>query len=619
MQDLKTAFQQALHAAAAHIGIDDMSVNTIPVQDVPDNKPGDYGSPVAFGLAKKLRQNPAQIAQQLVTNLAPPAGIGIVEAVGPYINAHVDPSAFVQSVLAMPLTPAAHGAKVIVEHTSVNPNKEAHVGHLRNICLGDASARLLRAAGYTVEVQNYIDDTGRQAAESLFAVSYFDAHYDPEAGPKYDHWLGELYVNLGQAKETDAEAIETGVREVMHQLEAGKLRNEVARIVKAQLATCYRLGVAYDLLVWESDVVASGFLARGLAVLQQSEFVSKPEAGKYAGALVMNVSEFIPGLEEPNVVLVRSDGNAMYVAKDIGYHYWKLGILTGLRFAAFDTQPSGQVLYSSDPDGDAAPDGHTFAGADNVVNVIDVRQSHPQQIVKTALSLHDANGSQGSQDSDKLHHLAYEVVTLEGKAMSGRKGITLSIDEVIDEAIRRAKAVVQDKNPDLPNIDTVAEQVGIGALRFGMLKSEAKRMIDFRWEQALSLQGDSAPYIQYAHARACSILRAAEAEKIDTGSADWELLSGLELSLAKVVARLPEVITQAANAHAPHIMAQYLLELATAWNGYYNHKDDQGKSDTQVLKAVSGLKEARLALVHKLKDALATGLMTLGIDAPEAM
>jgi arginyl-tRNA synthetase len=229
--------------------------------------------------------------------------------------------------------------------------------------------------------------------------------------------------------------------------------------------------------------------------------------------------------------------------------------------------------------------------------------------------MHDGGG----QDSDKLHHLAYEVVTLEGQAMSGRKGITLSIDEVIDEAVRRAKAVVQDKNPELPNIDTVAEQVGIGALRFGMLKSEAKRIIDFRWEQALSLQGDSAPYVQYAHARACSILRAAEAEEIDISQADWNLLTGLEVTLAKAIARLPEVIMQAADAHAPHIMAQYLLELATAWNGYYNHKDNQGKSDTQVLKAVSGLKEARLALVQKLKEALATGLMTLGIDAPEAM
>lgn len=621
MQDLKVALQHALHTAIHQLAPDTLDVASIPVQDVPADKPGDYGSPVAFSLAKTLRKNPAAIAQEIIAKLELPAGIGRVEAVGPYINAHVDAAAFVQGVVDLPLQLPATNQKVFVEHTSVNPNKEAHVGHLRNICLGDAIARVFRAAGYNVEVQNYIDDTGRQAAETLFAVKYFNASYDPASGQKYDHWLGELYVKLGQAKETDGEAIERGVSEVMHQLEAGQLRKDIAAIVRSQLQTCYALGAEYDLLVWESDIVDGGFLSRGLDVLKKSPYVSQPSAGKYAGALVMDVSKFLPGLEESNVVLVRSDGNAMYVAKDIGYHYWKAGFLSGMTFARFDEQPSGKVLYSSDPAGDPNPDGKHFADADKLINVIDVRQSHPQQIVKTALELHDSHNTFDGQteDDDMLHHLAYEVVTLEGQAMSGRKGITLSIDEVIDEATRRAKAVVQEKNPELANIDQVAKQVGIGALRFGMLKSEAKRIIDFRWEQALSLQGDSAPYVQYAHARACSILRAAEEAGVDVAKADWSQLGELELNLAKTIARLPEVIAQAASNYAPHVMAQYLLELANAWNSYYNHRDQHGKPDTQVLKAADGLKEARVALVSKLKDALTAGLETLGIAAPEAM
>lgn len=605
--DVKTELKAALEAAVNQLGVSAEA----PVQSVPEGKAGDYGSPVAFALAKELKTNPAAIAQQILANLSLPTGVARAEAVGPYLNFHVDPAAFVRRVIEADAAPGRKEQKAIVEHTSVNPNKEAHVGHLRNIVLGDACARILRAAGFDVEVQNYIDDTGRQAAESLFAVAYFDAHYD--GSEKYDHWLGELYVRLGQAKAHDAEAIEAGVSEVMHRLERGELRNEVAEVVRSQLETFNTLGAEYDLLVWESDVVAAGFLAQGLDILKGSAYVASPAEGKYAGAFIMDVSDFIPGLEEPQVVLVRSDGNAMYVAKDIGYHYWKSGMFAGLTYSTFAVQPSGKVLYSSAPGGEARIPGHDFAHGDTLINVIDSRQSHPQQIVKAALQMAD------DVRPHELHHLAYEVVTLEGQAMSGRKGITLAIDTVINEAKKRARAVVAEKNPDLASIDEVARQVGIGALRFAMLKSEAKRVIDFRWEQALSLQGDSAPYVQYAHARACSILRTAEQAAITLEEADWGKLGALEVKLAQEVARLAEVIESAAAHYAPHMVAQYSLDLATAWNGYYNHKGADGKPDTQVVRAEPGLREARLALVQKVRDTLAAALALLGIEAPEEM
>ena len=630
MQTLKSQLKHALADALQKLEVDAPDPNfQIAIQEVPEGKAGDYGSPVAFGLAKILRKNPAAIAQEIIQGLDLPPGVQKAEAVGPYINFFVDPATFVQNTAMVDVSPPeqnkkAPTKKAIVEHTSVNPNKEAHVGHLRNIVLGDACARILKAAGYEVEIQNYIDDTGRQAAESIFATTYFKAQYD--GSKKYDHWLGELYVKLGEAKETDAEAIEEGVSEVMHRLERGELRTKVEDVLRSQLETYYALGVEYDLLVWESDIVHSGFLAQALDVLKNSDNVFEPKEGKFAGALVMDVSSFLPGLEEPLVVLVRSDGNAMYVAKDIGTQFWKVGLFEGLKFQEFDRQPSGRTLYTSNPDGEEHPDGHTFAKADEVINVIDVRQSHPQTIVKTALALTDT-----AQGFDASHHLAYEVVTLEGQAMSGRKGITLSIDEVIDEATKRAKAVVEEKNPELATIEEVARQVGIGALRFGMLKSEAKRIIDFRWEQALSLQGDSAPYIQYAHARACSILRAAEgldekivaivfpAETLDESKADWDKVGPLEVKLAQEVARLPEVVMSAARSYAPHLVAQYGLELATSWNSYYNHKNEQGRPDTQVLKAEPGLREARLALVRRVKETLAQSLDLLGIAAPEEM
>jgi arginyl-tRNA synthetase len=640
MTDVKQALQTAVIDALAKLAVSSIDVA---IQDVPGDKPGDYGTPVAFTLAKSLRKNPATIAQEIVSHLQLPAGIAKAEAVGPYINFFVDAGAFVKSVIENDMTlpkqakfevenPQSLNSqstvqdfqprKVIVEHTSINPNKEAHVGHLRNICLGDAMGHILKAAGYEVEIQNYIDDTGRQAAESLFAVDYFNAQYNNTQrdglkkdgqGQKYDHWLGELYVKLQKFKETDSEKIEAGVREVMHRLERGELRDKVSEIVRSLLQTSYKLGVEYDLLVWESDVVQSGFMAQGLAILKNSQYVSQPTEGKYAGALTMDVSTFIPGLEESNIVLVRSDGNAVYVAKDIGYHYWKAGMFEGLKFETFDTQPSGKILYSSAPNGDLHPAGHAFAHGDDIINVIDARQAHQQQIVKAALKMSD------DPKDHELHHLAYEVVTLEGQAMSGRKGITLSVDEVIDEAIKRVKAIILEKTPNLANLDNVARQVGVGALRLAMLKSEAKRIIDFRWEQALSLQGDSAPYVQYAHARASKILRDAATAGLSVANADFSKLGGLESKLAQAVAKFPDVIQSAAKDYAPHVVTQYVLDLAAAWNGYYNHKDANGKPDTKILDAEFGLCEARLALVQKVRDTLGRGLALLGIEAPEEM
>ncbi|RTR25909.1 arginine--tRNA ligase [Deinococcus radiophilus] len=608
--ELKAQLREAVQQAAQGMGAE----LDVAIQETPAGKKGDYGTPAAFQIAKALGRNPAEVAQELAGLIRLPAGIARVEAAGPFLNFFVDVADFVRGVVEKPTAlPEQHG-KVVIEHTSVNPNKELHVGHLRNVVLGDSLARIMRAAGHTVEVQNYIDDTGRQAAESLYAASHYDLKWDGQE--KYDHFMGRGYVRLN-ADPAKAE-LEEGIRDIMHRLEAGELRGEIERIVHAHLQTCFRLGARYDLLNWESDVVGSGFLSKAMNILEASPYTARPTEGKYAGAFTMDVSEFMPGLEEPNVVLVRSDGTAMYAAKDIGYQFWKFGLFEGMRFRPFTTDPEGQTVWTSAPDGE--PDAERrFGHADEVINVIDSRQNHPQTVVRSSLGV-----AGETEKKERSIHLSYAFVTLEGQTISGRKGIAVAADEVMDEAVQRSLNLLSEINPALAAREDAAEiarRIGIGAIRFAMLKAEPTRQIDFRWDSALALTGDTAPYVQYAAVRAGNILHKAQAEglAVDGTGADWAALPDIDLALAKAVARLPEVVEQATRIHSPHVVAQYALDLATTFNSWYNAKDKAGKPATNVLQSPQGLREARLALVGRVRRAFEETLDLIGIEVPAAM
>ena len=612
MATLKTQLKQAVESAAQQLGA---SIEAV-IQETPADKSGDYGTPTAFLLAKALRQNPSSIAAQLAERVALPEGIARAEAAGPYLNFFVDAGAFVRDVVQTRPTFPHQPDKVIIEHTSVNPNKELHVGHVRNVTLGDSMARIFRAAGYRVEVQNYIDDTGRQAAESLFAVRHYNRVWD--GVQKYDHFMGEGYVALNADPEKPS--LQEGISAMLHRLETGELRNEIEQIVHAHLETCFRLGARYDLLNWESDVVGSGFLKAAMNILEASPSTSHPAEGKFAGAFVMDVSRFMPGLEEPNVVLMRSDGTAMYAAKDIGYQFWKFGLFEGMKFRAFSTDPDGKTIFTSHPQGE--PDTQRrFGHAAEVINVIDTRQEHPQKVVAASL------GVAGHPEQERRSiHLNYAFVTFEGQTISGRRGVGASADSVMDEAEARSTQLFLSKEATLERealsreeSREAARRIGLGAMRFAMLKSEPTRTLDFRWEQVLTLQGDTAPYVQYAAVRATNILKKAAAEGFTSEGADWAQITELELELAKVVSRFPDVVTASVRVHSPHVVAQYALDLATAFNGWYNARGDDGRPATNVLQSPTGLREARMALVERLRAAMEETLGLLGIEIPSAM
>ena len=608
--NLKAQLKAAVENAAFQLG----APLDVAIQETPPNKPGDYGTPAAFQLAKLLGQNPAQVAAQLAQTVVLPAGIARAAAAGPFLNFFVDAGAFVEAVVTDPATPEQGSGKVVIEHTSVNPNKELHVGHVRNVVLGDSMGRIFRAAGHEVEIQNYIDDTGRQAAESLYAQAHYRRKWDGKQ--KYDHFMGEGYVRLNA--DPDKPELESGIRAVIHRLETGELRSEIEQIVKAHLDTCFRLGARYDLLNWESDVVGSGFLSQAMNILEGSSYTARPLEGKFAGALVMDVSAFMPGLEESNVVLMRSDGTAMYAAKDIGYQFWKFGLFEGMKFKPFMTDPEGRTVWTSAPDGQ--PDTERgFGHAAEVINVIDSRQEHPQKIVKASLGV---AGSPGQEE--RSIHLSYAFVTFEGQTISGRKGIGVSADAVLDEAGQLVTELMQSLKPEVigtPEGAEIVRRIAVGAIRFAMLKAEPTRQIDFRWDQALALQGDTAPYVQYAAVRAGNILKKAQAEgyAVDGSGADWSMITDLDLTLAKVVARFPEVVATSVRVHSPHVVAQYALDLASAFNGWYNAKNKEGRPATNVLASEPGLREARLALVGRLQRAFVQTLGLIGIEVPSAM
>ena len=608
----------------------------ITFDDTPSLELGDFGTAVAFQLARVFRKAPKLIAEEIIERLELPEGITGVKAVNGYINFYIDYSHFGRALVEEILGKAeaygesqlGKGKKVIVEHTSVNPTKPLHMGHARNAVLGDTMARIMRKLGYTVEVQNYIDDLGVQFAQVLWGYLNLKDDFERieaelrEKGLKedfIDHVMGLLYVEVNRKIEENPE-VDKEVRELMKKLEEGD--NEIAEIgrklaesvVKAQMLTTYRMGITYDLLSWESDIIRSGIFDEAYQLIEASDNFFWAEEGKYRGAFVMDLRKLFPDMKNPFLVLKRSDGTATYTGKDIAYHLWKFGKVNADMLYKLWDRIENHETWTTAPDGEEMPG--RFGRGDVVINVIGSEQRHPQMAVKYALQL------LGFEDAaQNFHHLAYEHVVREEGKFSGRKGtwVGFTVDEVLNEAVQRAKELVEEKNPSLSGEEKnrIAEAVGVGAVRFNLVKYSADKIITFRWDDVLNFEGESAPYIQYAHARCASILRKAEESGVETSwkalleKADFSKLTNREKELIKLLAKFPTVIESAGRDIKPHLIPAYLNELASLFNKFY--------MDHPVLKAEKGIREERLLLVLAVKEVLRNGLELLGIEAPEKM
>jgi arginyl-tRNA synthetase len=523
----------------------------------------DLATTVAFTLAKQKKQAPALIATDLAAELSkdPVLKDITIEAKGPYIN-FIFGAEYVSEAVKEAVKPGygslkKKGVRVVLEHTSANPNGPLHVGHIRNSIIGDTLARVFRKAGYGLEVQYYVNDMGRQIAIVVWGFDNLDS--TPMAGEKEDAHIARVYIAANREIERDP-AITLQVNTLMQLVENGdlpavkKFRREVSRCLDGFKVTMKDLNVVHDRFVWESDFIRNGYTDRIIAKLRKLPQARDEET------LALDLEEF--GFTNKYVIR-RSDGTSVYAARDLAYHAWK---------------------------------------AANFDRVIDVLGADHKLI---AAQLQCTMKLLGDKAPEIVH---FEFVSLPEGSMSTRAGKFVSADELIMEIRKRAFDEVTLRRPELDEETrrSIAKSVGLAAIRYDIVKVTPEKSTVFDWKEALDFERQSGPYIQYAHARACSIL-----EKAGTFTECYDLESDQEIALAKQIAKFPSVIEKIAAELHPHILATYSRELADIFNTFYHFE--------QVLKSEGKIRDRRLTLVRAVQNTLKEALETLGIDAISTM
>ncbi len=649
-------------------GLDAEALPPIAVEFPPNRALGDLAVTVAFELARTLRKAPRIIAGEIAAGLGAIDGVARADAApSGYVNLYLDRPAWLQRALVARAAaqPTPGPAKTIVEHTAINPNKAAHVGHLRNSALGDTLVRLLRFQGHPVETQNYIDDTGVQVADVVVGFQQLETQTLDDVRrltetTRFDYYCWDLYARVTEWYEGDRQRLEVRAR-ALRDLEHG--RNETAEmarlvaghIVRLHLATMGRLNVEYDLLSWESDILRLDFWTTAFDILKAAGAVSLETRGPQAGCWVMPIdgaaednAEEAPANGAPpearprTKVIVRSDGTVTYVGKDIAYQFWKFGVL-GKDFPIrhYGRQRSGRELWTTgaaaaDPAAAAPP---PFGRAAAVYNVIDTRQSYLQQLLKQALA---AVGH--TREAERSIHFSYEMVALSHATaralgydadassgrpfveVSGRKGLGVKADDLLDRVIAAARTEVSARNPALnaAEADRIAAVIGTAAVRYFMIKYSRGKVIAFDIEEALSFEGESGPYLQYAAVRATNILeklRARDGTDEQAVAAALPELSPAALAdpdgtdlwaLALDAARLDEIVEQAVRSLELSVLAKYAFGLAQAFNTFYHRYPviSEDRRDVRLWRA---------AVVVYLRQQLTRALNLMGCEVPPRM
>ncbi len=641
------------------------AVNIV-IEQPPKIEFGEYALPIAFELARKLRKAPRKIAEEIVAGIGSVPGFEKFEIAGAgYINVRVN-RAEVASALVADQEPkeSVPPGKVLVEHSSINPNKAAHIGHLRNAILGDTFVRLLRFAGREVDIQNYIDNTGVQVADVVVGFLHLEKKTRSEiealvAAPRFDFYCWDLYAQVSQWYEEDKQNLQARSA-ALHAIEEGN--NETAAIanlisiavLRRHLETMDRLDIEYDFLPRESEILHLHFWEAAFSKLKEAGVLTYETEGKNKGCWVMRRAGTSKPLttgdtedtgedkitEEDQKVIVRSNGTVGYVGKDIAYHMWKFGLLgRDFGYRRFYRYPNGRDCWISSEDGDQ--DHPHFGNVAEIYNVIDSRQSEAQNTVIEAL-----RGLGHNEAADRYTHFSYEMVALtprcaaelgyelseEDKArpwieVSGRKGFGVKADDLMDLLMASARREVDSRHPELSEAEraAIATQIAIGALRFFMLKYTKPSVIAFDFKDALSFDGETGPYAQYAVVRATNIFRKGgfnpdnfckdadcpvSTEKFGKylDGPNNDEIWGLWLAAAKT----SYVVSQCITATEPAYLAKHAFQLAQLFNTFYHRYPIlvEGNEDR---------KRFLLATAAVIRRELIRVLAAMGISVPSVM
>jgi arginyl-tRNA synthetase len=669
--EITTRLRQAL---AKHIRAKYHVDLPIVLERPPKTEMGEAASPVCFELAKRLKKAPRQIAQEIQNALTPVPGIARVDVAGAgYLNAYFDRGQFWESTQSeAKKTTLAESAirkagKIIVEHTSINPNKAAHIGHVRNAVLGDTMARTLRYAGQNVQVQNYIDNTGVQVADVVIGFLHMEKRTPVSVKmlamePRFDFYCWDVYAKATQFFAEDKERAAKLRGETLKAIESGRGEEaEVGQVVADAIVTCHlrtmaRLGIFYELLARESEILHLHFWDLAFAKLKESGAIQFVETGKMAGCWVMpwreegkekpsgantETAESTEGTEEDentqDKIIVRSNGTVTYVGKDIAYQLWKFGLLgKDFNYAKWPNAPLGEEVWattSAKGEANAPPFG---APAQTVYNVIDARQAYLQDVVAQGL-----RGLGHAKAAENSIHLSYEIVALTPRCaaemgyelsseeakkpyveVSGRKGFGVKADDLIDRLEAAALAEVQQRHADMSAEEqkSTAHAIAIGALRFFLLKFTRNAIIAFDFADALSFEGETGPYCQYAVVRIRGIRRkgaeAGAARAVVTAETAQKLLGDAEgvalWEVLRTAGSLDWAVDAVIGAQEPAFVAKYAFQLAQAFNNFYHKHHILSEADEQKRAFLLGLTEI-------VERELVSALRFLGIEAPEKM